>query len=68
MSNTKTVPNCPNCNTIGTVVRHIGIFVNLDCPCCKTKWQTLSEKCPSCGKSNGFAVKGECGKCYSARY
>lgn len=63
--NTKTVPNCPNCNSIGTVIRHKGLFVNLECPACKDKWQTLSKKCPTCNKPNGFAVEGVCGRCYS---
>jgi transposase-like protein len=41
MSNVKTVPNCPKCQTQGTLVRKSGLFLKLECPTCNEKWQTL---------------------------
>jgi hypothetical protein len=65
MSNVKTVSNCPNCQTKGTVIEHKKMFVELECPSCKKTWQTLSPTCKNCKKPNGFASEGPCSKCYS---
>lgn len=68
ISNIKTVPNCPRCNTVGNVINYRKSFVKLECPKCKTRWQTLSCTCRKCGKPNGYATEGICGTCYSHWY
>jgi primosomal protein N' len=66
--NTKTVPNCPKCQTKGNVIDHHKKFVKLECPKCNSKWTTLSKKCPECDKPNGYAVDGVCSSCYGKYY
>lgn len=68
MSNVKSVSNCPKCKTLGHVIHHQNEFVMMECPNCKTKWPTVSEICPICKKTNGFATEGPCSHCYSERH
>ena len=65
MTNVKTVPNCPNCKTIGTVIKNKNNVITLECPDCKLNWNTISFTCPFCKNPNGYATKGICSKCYS---
>lgn len=64
MSNVRSLATCPYCYTGGMVVEHEGIFVNLECPRCKLRWRTLSQKCQKCKKPNGYATSGLCNDCY----
>ena len=62
------IPNCPKCGKAGQVVslRSDGT-VSMFCIDCRTGWESLTEECPVCGESNGYAVKGLCAKCYGKK-
>lgn len=68
MSNAKTIPNCPKCQTVGNVIGHRKALIKLECPECEAQWSTLSKLCKHCKKPNGYATEGVCSKCYSERY